>query len=171
MEFYEEIMAVRKPEGELLAGLERAYRSIGEKFGYVMVQSPLTLMLKKSGSQAGFEVQFGNAHEFAQSLGRLAASGCELCFFVTSSRAHTMRLEDARALLLRHYQIQQQRYVFIDIETGRSVKTNFEWDQFTAEVDRPDWSRPGPMPSRPLYRAEPRRKKIRGFRGEHKEQD
>ncbi len=172
VEFYEEIMAVRKPSGELLPFLENAYRQTGERFGYVMVQSPLFLMLKKSGSQVGFEVQFGNAHEFARSLGKLAASGCELCFFVTSGRAHTMRLEDARALLLRNFQIQEQRYVFIDLESGKCLKVNFEWDKFSSEVDRPDWSRPGPMPAHELFRPEPaRHKKIHGRRGEHKEQD
>lgn len=170
MEFEEQIVAVRKPTGPLVPGLEAAYRQIGEKFGYMMVQSPLFLMLKKADSQVGFELQFGNNAEFEESFRKLTASGCDLCFFITSSRVKTMHLEDARGLLLRRFTLGSQRYIFIDIETGRTVRANFEWEKFSKEVDRPDWSRPGPLPTMPLFRG-PRRKPVLGRRGEHKEQD
>lgn len=173
MEFFERIAAVKKPGSDLLRGLEREYRSIGMEFGYVMVQSPLWLMLKKTDSQAAFEVQFGNDREFLSSLGRLAASKSDLCFLITSRNAHAMRLEDLRAMLFKHFTVGQSRYVFADIETNRFITANFEWEKFEREVDRPDWSRPGPMPARPLFRQEggKRRKMIYGRRGEHKEND
>jgi len=173
MDFFERIAAVKKPTSDLLSGLEGEYRRIGEQFGYVMVQSPLWLTLKKPGSQASFEVQFGNDKEFLSSLGRLAAAKSDLCFLITSKNAHAMRLEDLRTMLFKHFTVGQSRYVFVDIETNRFVTANFEWEKFEREVDRPDWSRPGPMPARPLFRQEGgrRHKMIYGRRGEHKEND
>ena len=168
-------MLVKKPDGPLLPGLESAYRELAERYGYVIVQSPLFLMFQKpGGGTLAIEVQFGSAGEFEASLRRLVMSGASLCLFITSSRVRTMRLEDARAILLRKFQIKSQRYIFIDIETGRHTNANFEWDKFEREVDRPDWSRPGPArPPKPLFRSSTmgRSKPIYGKRGEHKEQD
>ena len=175
MELEEALLGVKKPTGPLLPGLEKAYREAAERYGYVMVQSPLFLMFQKGGSALAIEVQFGNPVEFENSLGRLWKSGAELCLFVTSSRVRAMRLEDARALLLRKFQIKSQRFLFVDIETGRHVSANFEWNKFEREVDRPEWSRPGPAtPARALFRTPhftKRSKPIFGHRGEHKEQD
>lgn len=152
MDFSQQILNVKKPATDILRSLEREYRQIGERFDYVMVQSPLFLCLKKHGSQVGFEVQFGNEYEFENSLKRLAESSSDLCFLVTSSRVKTMRIEDARALLFRRFQIKEQIYRFIDIETGRWVEANSEWKRFSSNAMRPDWARPGPMPPRPLFR-------------------
>lgn len=175
MELEEALLAVRKPDGPLLDGLEAAYREAAERFGYMLVQSPLFLMFQKPGNGSlAIEVQFGSAPAFEDSLRRLVQSGAELCLFITSSNVRRMRLEDARALLLRKFQIKSQRYLFIDIETGRSVRANFEWRKFEREVNRPDWSRPVPaQPSNPLFRSSTmgRSKPIYGKRGEHKEQD
>jgi len=172
VEFFERIAQVEKPMGDLFGGLEREYRKIGGEYGYVMVQSQLWLMLKKAESQAAFEVQFGRKEEILKSLGRLAESRSDLCFFITSKNANNMRLEDVRSELFRHFTIGQEKFVFIDIENGRFATANFEWDRFRREVDRPDWSRAGPMPPRPLFGGEGgRRKKIFGRRGEHKEND
>lgn len=175
MELEQALLEVKKPDGPLLPGLERAYRQVAEAYGYILVQSPLFLMFHKTGAGTlAIEVQFGSAREFEASLERLARSQAALCLFITSSRVRTMRLEDARALLLRKFQIKSQRYLFIDIETGRSCPANFEWNRFEREVSRPDWSRPGPgSPPRPLFRSSSmgRSKPIYGKRGEHKEQD
>lgn len=173
MDFHERIAAVKKPTSDLFGTLEKEYCKIGEEFGYVMVQSPLWLMLKKPGSQAAFEVQFGRREEIMASLKRLAESKSDLCFFITSGLAHNMRLEDIRTELFKHFTIGQEKFVFIDMENGRHVTANFEWDHFKSEAARPDWSRPGPMPPRPLFRAGDgrRHKKIFGRRGEHKEND
>lgn len=172
MEFFERITGVKKPEGNLFESLEIEYRRIGGEYGYVMVQAPVWLMLKKFGSQAAFEVQFGNMGEILGSLRRLSESKSDLCFFVTSKNASRIRLEDVRLELFRHFTIGQEKFVFIDIETGRYVTANFEWDKFRHGMDRPDWSRPGPMPPRPLFRGNgARHKKIIGRRGEHKEND
>lgn len=176
MDLEQALLEVKKPSGPLLPCLETAYREVAERYGYVMMQSPLFLLFSKSdtGSLA-IEVQFGNEREFENSLSRLAASKASLCVFVTSGHARTMRLEDARALLLRKFQIPHQRYIFIDIENGRHCEANFEWNKFEREVDRPDWSRPGPaQPAKPLFRTprfSKRSKPIYGKRGEHKEQD
>ncbi len=171
MEFFERIAAVKKPGHDLLASLERDYRQIGAEFGYVMVQSPLWLMLKKAESQAAFEVQFGSVWDFRESLRRLSQSKSDLCFLITSKNAHAMRLEDVRGMLFKHFTTGISKYVFVDVETGRFITANFEWGRFEQEVERPDWSRPGPMPPRPLYRQGERRKKIYGRRGQHKEND
>ena len=174
MELEESILAVKKPDGPVLESLEQAYGAVAKAYGYMPIQSPLFAMYAKSGNGSlAIEVQFGNANEFEASLRRLAESGAELCVFVTSSRVRTMRLEDARALLLRKFQTKGSRFLFIDIETGRHAEANFEWGKFEREVDRPDWSRPGPgAPPKELFRSSrPRSKPIYGRRGEHKEQD
>ena len=175
MDLEEALLSVKKPAGPLLPGLESAYREVAERYGYLLMQSPLFLLFSKTGAGSlAIEVQFGNEREFEAALSRLVSSGAALCLFVTSSQARTMRLEDARALLLRKFQIPHQRYIFIDIETGRHCEANFEWNKFEKEVDRPDWSRPGPAePPKPLFRTPhfKRSKIIYGKRGEHKEQD
>ena len=172
MEFVDEVERVKKPSARLIDALAEQYSTIAFKFGYLEAQSPCWLyFMKKDSGAAAFEVQFGNISEFKSSFGRLVKSGAELCFLVTSSRAHTMRLEEARGLLLRNFEIKKQKYVLIDIETGRHLRVNFEWDSFEQKLS----SREGSGEERhgsgaPLFR-EPRRKKIYGRRGEHKEQD
>ncbi len=172
MDFVPQIIAVRKPASDLLASLENEYCAIGSRFGYVKVQSPLFLMLKRPDSQVGFELQFGSEREFEGSLGLLQKSGSDLCFLITSSKAHSMRLNDIKSLLSRKFQIKEQKFVLVDVENSRSFFVNFEWDKFSSQVGRPDWSRPGPMPAQPLFRSQNGRSKpIYGKRGEHKKQD
>jgi len=168
MEFVDEVVRVKKPPSRLIDTLAEQYSSIAFKFGYLEAQSPcwLYFMRKESGC-AAFEVQFGNISEFKSSFGRLVKSGAELCFLVTSSRAHTMRLEEARGLLLRNFEIKKQKYVLIDIETGRHLRVNFEWDSFEQKLSSQGGE--GERRGTPIFRE--RRKKIYGRRGEHKEQD
>jgi len=171
MEFVDEVVRVKKPPSRLIDALAEQYSAIAFKFGYLEAQSPcwLYFMRKESGS-AAFEVQFGNVSEFKSSFSRLAKSGAELCFLVTSSRAHTMRLEEARGLLLRNFEIKKQKYVLIDIETGRHLRVNFEWDSFEQKLSsRANGNGEEGKGSAPIFRE--RRKKIYGRRGEHKEQD
>jgi len=173
MEFVDEVVRVKKPATRLIDTLAEQYSAIAFKFGYLEAQSPcwLYFMRKESGS-AVFEVQFGNISEFKSSFGRLVKSGADLCFLVTSSRAHTMRLEEARGLLLRNFEIKKQKYVLIDIETGRHLRVNFEWDRFEQKLSshtNDNWKE-GHDSGAPIFR-EQRRKKIYGRRGEHKEQD
>ena len=173
MEFVEEVVRVKKPAARLIDTLAEQYSAIAFKFGYLEAQSPcwLYFMRKESGCSA-FEVQFGNISEFKSSFGRLVKSGAEICFMVTSSRAHTMRLEEARGLLLRNFEIKKQKYVLIDIETGRHLRVNFEWDSFEQKLSsHAEGGGDGMQGSgAPIFR-EQRRKKIYGRRGEHKEQD
>jgi len=172
MEFVDEIVRVKKPSARLIDALAEQYSAIAFKFGYLEAQSPcwLYFMRKESGS-AVFEVQFGNISEFKSSFGRLVKSEAELCFMVTSSRAHTMRLEEARGLLLRNFEIKKQKYVLIDIETGRHLRVNFEWDRFEQKLSSTSGNGgEGEGGGKPIFR-EQRRKKIYGRRGEHKEQD
>ena len=61
-----------------------------------------------------------------------------------------------------------QKFVLIDVETGNTLKVNFEWDSFERGMASAQGSQPA-APA-PVFR-EPRRKKIYGRRGEHKEQD
>ena len=167
MDFIDEVARVKKPSSRLLPSLAEQYSQIAFKFGYLEAQSPCWLyFMRKEGQAAAFEVQFGNVSEFKSSLDRLTKSGAQLCFFVTSALAHTMRLEAVRGLLLRNFQIKSQKFVLIDLETGRSLRVNFEWDNFERKMDSP----PGSEERRPIFR-EARRKKIYGRRGQHKEQD
>jgi len=169
MDFIDEIIKVKKPPFRLIDTLAEQYSSIAFKFGYLEAQSPCWLyFMRKEGEAAAFEIQFGNVSEFKSSLERLNKSGAQICVFVTSSLAHTMRLEALRGLLLKNFQIKSQKYLLVDIEAGRTLKVNFEWDEFEKGMRR-DGS--GSAPSgKPLFR-EVRRKKIFGRRGEHKEQD
>ena len=173
MEFVDEVVRVKKPSVRLIDTLAEQYSAIAFKFGYLEAQSPcwLYFMRKESGC-AAFEVQFGNISEFKSSFGRLLKSDAELCFMVTSSRAHTMRLEEARGLLLRNFEIKKQKYVLIDIETGRHLRVNFEWDSFEQKLSSRTNGNgtDGQGSGAPIFR-EQRRKKIYGRRGEHKEQD
>ena len=172
MEFVDEVVRVKKPATRLIDTLAEQYSAIAFRFGYLEAQSPcwLYFMRKESGT-AAFEVQFGNISEFKSSFGRLVKSGADLCFLVTSLRAHTMKLEEARGLLLRNFEIKKQKYVIIDIETGRHLRVNFEWDRFEQKLSsRADGGEEGQGGGTPIFR-EQRRKKIYGRRGEHKEQD
>lgn len=170
MEFIEEILRVKKPQAKMLSSLAEQYSAIAFRFGYFEAQSPCWLcFLRKDGAAAAFEVQFGNVSEFKSSLERLNKSGAALCFFVTSSLAHTMRLEAVRGLLLKNFQIKSQKFVLIDIENGQHLRVNFEWEDFERGIEGKR-NASDSQPPKPLFR-EVRRKKIYGRRGEHKEQD
>ena len=168
MDFIDEIIRVKKPPARLVESLAEQYSQIAFRFGYLEAQSPCWLyFMRKEGEAAAFELQFGNVSEFKSSLERLNKSGAQVCFFTTSSLAHTMRLEAVRGLLLRNFQIKSQKFVLIDVETGRALKVTFEWDRFESGIGSPEQ---GSTESRPIFR-EARRKKIYGRRGQHKEQD
>ncbi|MEM4633673.1 MAG: hypothetical protein QW275_00795, partial [Candidatus Anstonellaceae archaeon] len=159
---------VKKPPIRLVESLKEQYSAIAFKFGYFEAQSPCWLyFIRKGGQAAAFELQFGNVSEFKASLGRLNASGAQLCFFITSSRAHTMRLEEVRGMLLRNFQIKTQKYVLIDIENSRALRVNFEWEDFEKEAFG---EKKQEQSEKPLFR-QVRKKKIYGKRGLHKEQD
>lgn len=169
MDFVDEILKVKKPSSRLIGSLAEQYSSIAFRFGYLEAQSPCWLyFMRKEGDAAAFEIQFGNVSEFKSSLERLVRSGAQACFLVTSSLSHTMRLEAVRGLLLKNFQIKSQKFVLIDIETGRALKVNYEWDEFEQKMGA-DGSGER-QPGKPLFR-EVRRKKIFGKRGQHKEQD
>jgi hypothetical protein len=171
MEFVDEILRVKKPPTRLIDALAEQYSAIAFKFGYLEAQSPCWLyFMRKEGEASAFEVQFGNVSEFKSSCDRLVKSGAQMCFLVTSSRAHALKLEEARGLLLRNFQIKKQKFVFIDIETGRHLRANFEWDKFEGRLSERGEDGDGQRASAPIFREE-RRKKIYGRRGEHKEQD
>src|SRR3990167_3497662 len=113
MEFIDEILKVKKPSSKLIDNLAEQYSAIAFRFGYYEAQSPCWLyFLRKDGAAAAFELQFGNVSEFKSSL------------------SHTMRLEAVRGLLLKNFQIKSQKFVLIDIETGRALKVNYEWEKF-----------------------------------------
>ncbi|VVB99505.1 Uncharacterised protein [uncultured archaeon] len=171
MDFIDEILKVKKPRTSLVDTLAEQYSSIAFKFGYLEAQSPCWLyFMRKEGEAAAFELQFGNVSEFKSSLERLNKSGAQICFFITSSLAHTMRLEAVRGLLTKNFQIKNQKYVLLDIETGRALKVNFEWEDFEKGMTEDERKRQSDSSGKPLFR-EVRRKKIYGHRGEHKEQD
>jgi hypothetical protein len=167
MDFVDEILKVKKPAVRLTESLREMYSITAFKFGYFEAQSPCWLyVMRKDGQAAAFELQFGNVSEFRSSLERLNRSGAQLCFFITSSLAHTMRLEAVRGMLLRNFQIKNQKYILIDIENGRNIKVNFEWDRFEQNIGKE-------LPykeEKPIFR-EVRKKRIYGRRGQHKEQD
>ena len=168
-EVIDEILKAKKPHSRLIDSLAEQYSAIAFKFGYYEAQSPCWLyFMRKDGTACAFEVQFGNVSEFKVSLERLNKSGAQICVFVTSSLAHTMRLEAVRGLLLKNFQIKNQKYLLVDIETGRALKVNFEWDEFEKGMSSEEQS--APKSGKPLFR-EVRRKKIYGKRGQHKEQD
>ncbi|MCX8197232.1 MAG: hypothetical protein N3G80_02870 [Candidatus Micrarchaeota archaeon] len=170
MDFVDQIIQVKKPTQNLISSLAEQYSQIAFKFGYFEAQSPCWLyFLRKDGSSAAFEVQFGNVSEFKASLAKLVSSKANLCFFVTSSLAHTLKLEETRGLLLRNFELGQQKFVLIDIENGRAIKVNFEWENFQKNIASAS-SSVTKQPPAPLFRPA-RRKKLIGRRGQHKEQD
>jgi len=152
VEFIDQILAVKKPEQNLLKELEERYSEISLKFGYVPVQAPVTLCLKRPDYQVAIEIQFGSPQAIEQSLKNMVKTGSNTCIFVTSSRARTLRLEETKSLLLKKFQIKSQKYYFLDIETSRRITANVEWEKFSSQANRPDWAIPGPMPSQPVFR-------------------
>ncbi len=173
MEFVDEIVRVKKPPVRLIDTLAEQYSAIAFKFGYLEAQSPCWLyFMRKDGGAAAFEVQFGNVSEFKSSFDRLVKSGAQHCFLATSSSAHTMKPEEARGLLLRNFEIKKQKFVIIDVEKGRDLRVNFEWDRFERRLvsGRQNENGDQKQSGAPIFR-EKRRKKIYGRRGEHKEQD
>ena len=171
MDFLDEILLVKKPQPHLVDTLAEQYSAIAFKFGYFEAQSPCWLyFMRKDGAAAAFEVQFGNVSEFKLSLDRLVRSRAQFCFLVMSSKAHAMRPEEVRGLLLRNFEIEKQKFIIIDIETGRCLRVNFEWEEFQQKMT--DGTHEGGEGSRrPLFREEARKKKIFGRRGQHKQQD
>jgi len=171
VEFIDEIVRVKKPAAKMLPSLAEQYSAIAFRFGYFEAQSPCWLyFIRKDGGASAFEVQFGNVSEFKSSLERLNKSGAQICFFITSSLAHTMRLEAVRGLLLKNFQIKNQKFVIIDIENNHHLKVNFEWEEFERGMESRKNGQ-SEQHAKPLFREAPRRKKIYGRRGEHKEQD
>lgn len=167
MDFVDELLRVKKPRTRISESLKEQYSAIAFKFGYFEAQSPCWLyVIRKDGQATAFELQFGNVREFKSSLERLNQSGAQLCVFATSSLAHTMRLEELRGLLYKCLEIKHQKYLLLDIENGRCLKVNFEWDDFERKMG----SATKGNGHSPVFR-EVRRKKIYGKRGEHKEQD
>jgi hypothetical protein len=181
MEFFERISQVKKPESDLLTALASEYSKIGGDFGYVPVQSALMLHLMKKDSKAGFEVQFGSKEDFCESLRKLVVSDCDICFFVTSSKAHKMQLEDIRKLLYAKFNFQSKRFVLIDIETEKRLLVNFESERVqkgfyaSAKQKREDGEarRDEGRVGKPLFREQrrPRRKMIYGDPSKHKDND
>ncbi|VVB57764.1 Uncharacterised protein [Candidatus Anstonella stagnisolia] len=173
MDFVDRIMAVKKPAINLMNDLLFSYTLVGRDFGYEPLKGECMLLLHKHEGTAAFEIQFGNRAEYINSMRKLLNNKADICFFVTSARAHTMRLEDARFLLLKNFNIGKQKFVLIDIETNRALKVNFEWDKFASGMEGKQQQKQ----DTPLFRApQPQRQKGRhkqifGYRGEHKEQD
>lgn len=176
MEFVDRIIAVKKPQVNLVNDLLFSYGLVGKDFGYQPLKGQCMLLLHKQEGTAAFEVQFGNRGEFLSSMRKLLENKADVCFFVTSSQAHTMRLEDARYLLLKNFNIGRQKFVLIDVETNRALKINFEWDKFESGMSSQQGER-AKQQEVPLFRPAPpkrqkgRHKQIFGRRGEHKEQD
>ncbi|MEM4554444.1 MAG: hypothetical protein QXT25_01170 [Candidatus Anstonellaceae archaeon] len=169
MDFVDQVIAVKKPSQNLLDSLAEQYSQVAFKFGYFEAQSPCWLyFMRKDGSSAAFEIQFGNVSEFKASLGKLVSSKASICFFITSSMAHTMRLEEVRGLLLRNFEIGNQKFVLIDIENSRAIKVNFEWENFKQKMSSQEGAASAAHP--PLFRPQ-RKKKVFGKRGQHKKQD
>jgi hypothetical protein len=152
MEFVSRILSVRKPQQNILDELENQYLQIANNYGYVPVQAPVFLCLKRPDSQVSIEVQFGNEDKVEQSLKNLVRTASDTCIFITSSKARTLRLEETRALLLKKFQIKQQKYYFFDIENHRKITANVEWEKFSSRANRPDWAVEGPMPPQPIFR-------------------
>lgn len=174
MDFVDRIITVKKPAVNLVNDLLFSYTLVGQDFGYQPLKGECMLLLHKHEGTAAFEIQFGNRGDFINSLRKLLNNKADICFFVTSSRAHTMRLEDARFLLLKNFNIGKQKFVLIDIETNRALKVNFEWDKFESGMQERQQPQKQGTPlfreQKPL-RQKARRKHILGRRGEHKEQD
>ena len=181
MEFFEHISQVKKPGSELLPTLISEYTKIGADFGYVPVQSALNLHLMKKDSKAGFEIQFGSREDYFESLRKLVVSDCDICFLITSSKAHRMPLEDIKKLLYARFNFQSKRLVLIDIETGKNLLVNFESERVqkgfyaSAKQRRESGERAvsDPGGGRPLFREQrrPRRKMIYGDPSKHKDND
>lgn len=152
MELEDQIIKVKKPNQDLLKNLEKAYTLIATNFNYVLVQSPLFLCFKKTDHQIGIELQFGGEKAILESLNKLVKSGSNLCFLIISSKIPGPSLNQIKNMLLTKFSIGTQKYIILDIETGRAIKIFQESEKFFSEINRPDWAKAPPLPPPPLFK-------------------
>jgi len=183
MDLPEQIAAVRKPaaSGNLKQELIASYAEVCAAFGYQQVKSFVDLLVERPGERVAFEIQFGNKDEFYASIKDMFATGASLCVLVTSSRAHAINFKDLKEYVTATFNMGSKHILFVDIETNRFVKVNFEAEEVEVAFlesarrrESPESSEGGK--SAPIFRdTEPvvrqRHKKIHGRKGEHKEQD
>ncbi|MFN3910138.1 MAG: hypothetical protein ACK4J0_02820 [Candidatus Anstonellaceae archaeon] len=152
MELEDQIIKVKKPNQNLLYNLEKTYSEIVQNFNYTLVQSPLFLCFKKPESQIGIEIQFGGEKAILESLEKLVKSDSDICFLITSSKTPGPSLNQIKTMLLTKFSIKNQKYVIVDIETGRAIKIDEAIKKFFSVVNRPDWAKAPPPPPPPLFK-------------------
>ncbi len=184
LRFLQELAKMQKPGANLKQGLLNTIRAAAEQAKLKILDYPDGFRIENSG-KAAVVVQFGGRREFYETIETLEKEQTDYRVIVTSSNVKSMRIGEIKWILNNKYQT-KNKWLIIDIEHKESPKTvNFmlyggERKRGEHEAGSPGLETETPAnvyagedgyASHPVQKEKPRRKKIYGKRGEHKEQD
>lgn len=180
LEFLQLLAKMQKPGQNLRDELLKGIRALGEQ-NRLSVQERPNGWIAKDGESAAIEVQFGGRRDFYQMIEMLEKEAVDFRVVVTSSNVKSMTIGEIKWILNNKYQT-KNRWLILDIEHKESPKTvNFmlyggtpEEKSGTGRNARETLGDMAHVTHGNRERREskaPRRKKIYGVRGEHKEQD
>lgn len=159
LKFLQEIAKMQKPEADLRGGIIRQVEAAAASSGLKTGPHPLGVLVG-NGEKCVVAVQFGGRREFYETMETLEKESVDCRAVITSSKVKSMKIGEMKWLLNNKYQT-KNKWLIIDIEHAESPKT----------VNFMLYSEAGGEEVRHHYAEKPKRKKIYGRRGEHKEQD
>ena len=180
LEFLQLLAKVQKPEQNLRDELLKGIKVLGEQHRLAMQERPNGWVAKDKES-AAIEVQFGGRRDFYQMIETLEKEPMDYRVVVTSSNVKSMTIGEIKWILNNKYQT-KNKWLILDVEHKESPKTvNFmlyggsEGGKTGMERGASGTQKDnayGTRENREHRESKaPRRKKIYGIRGEHKEQD
>lgn len=182
LKFLQALAKMEKPAANLLEGIR-------EKVKAAAADSKLQVADWQGGYKIGNDehalvaVQFGGRREFYETMERMEKEDAAYRAIITSSNVKSMKIGEIKWILNNKYQT-KNKWLIIDIEHAESPKTvNFMLYGGSAEGrhdkeyghSREHMKHEEGHPERETggreQREVPKRKRIYGVRGQHKEQD
>lgn len=178
LKFLQALVKMEKPQADLIESIKAAIRSCAGQSnlpisdfasGYKIANNETALVI----------VQFGGRREFYEMLESMEKADADYRVIITSSNVKSMKIGEMKWLLHNKYQ-SKNKWLIIDIERKESPKTvNFMlYGGKKEEAPEPEPQPPAPQYADelgygdyPKEKEKPRKKKIYGVRGQHKEQD
>lgn len=161
LNFLQALAKMKKPETGLLEGIAGAVQESAAKTG-LRSESYANGWKAMNKESAVVVVQFGGRRDFYVTMEMLEKKQCDYRVIITSSNVKSMKAGEIKWLLNNRYQT-KNKWLITDIEGRESPKTvNFMLYGSGESGEKPEMRG---------VRERPRRKRIIGRRGEHKEQD
>ncbi|MFA5077584.1 MAG: hypothetical protein WC488_04115 [Candidatus Micrarchaeia archaeon] len=158
LQFLQQLAKIEKPEQNLREETLKKVRESAARAGLEIAERPDGFFLKGRGN-AIVVVQFGGRRDFYEAMEALEKDDSDYRVIVTSSNVKSMKIGEIKWILNNKFAT-KKKWLILDIERRESPKTvNF---MLYGEKKEEREARP---------KKEPRRKKIYGKPGEHKEQD